>query len=148
MLFVVGSDIRGSVISWKCAFLDAQYGLHTSPRNSNNLFYIWSLFSLRFHLYLGHVHRVIIQVRAGDKWLNALTSFRLLCVGAFTVVFMFLYTSLFGILVSYVYLRTGTIVSAILTHSLCNLFSIPTFSFLSRQSPLYKKRKSMAVGTS
>lgn len=148
MSFVVGSDIRGDNISWKCALLDAQHRLHTSPRDSDNLFYIRSLFSLRLRLYLGHIHRVIIQVRAGEKWLNALTSFRLLCVGGFTVVFMFLYTSLFGILVSYVYLRTGTIVSAILTHSLCNIFSIPTFSFLSRQSPLYGKRKSMAVGTS
>ena len=86
-------------------------------------------------------------MRSGETWVNALINFGFRCFGAFTIGFMFLYTTLFGILVSYVYLRTGTIVAAILTHSLCNLLSIPTFSFLSSQSLLHDKRKSMARRT-
>ncbi|KAK8796997.1 hypothetical protein WA588_001122, partial [Blastocystis sp. NMH] len=54
--------------------------------------------------------------------------------------FMFLYTTLFGILVSVVYVRTGSLVAASAVHALCNFFSIPSVEFLREQSPLYEKR--------
>ena len=53
---------------------------------------------------------------------------------------MFLYTTLFGILVSVVYVRTGSLVAASAVHALCNFFSIPSVEFLREQSPLYEKR--------
>ncbi|KAK8801520.1 hypothetical protein WA171_004660, partial [Blastocystis sp. BT1] len=54
--------------------------------------------------------------------------------------FMFTYTTLFGVLVSYVYVRTGNLLAAGLVHSLCNFFSIPSFEYNRPSSPLYSKR--------
>ena len=55
---------------------------------------------------------------------------------------MFIYTTLFGVLVSYVYIRTGNLLAAGVIHSLCNFFSIPSFEYNRPSSPLYSKRKS------
>ena len=55
---------------------------------------------------------------------------------------MFTYTTLFGVLVSYVYVRTGNLLAAGLVHSLCNFFSIPSFEYNRPSSPLYSKRTS------
>lgn len=54
---------------------------------------------------------------------------------------MFTYTTLFGILVSYVYVRTGSILAAAAVHAIANFFSIPSFAFLQSSSPLYPYRK-------
>ncbi|KAK8811877.1 hypothetical protein WA556_004038, partial [Blastocystis sp. ATCC 50177/Nand II] len=62
-------------------------------------------------------------------------------VAFFQCLFMFTYTTLFGILVSYVYVRTGSILAATAVHSISNFFSMPSFAFLQSSSPLYPYRK-------
>lgn len=42
---------------------------------------------------------------------------------------MAIYTTLFGVLDSYVYVRTGSLLAAIVIHGMCNYLSIPSFSF-------------------
>ena len=59
---------------------------------------------------------------------------------------MFPYTTLFGTLVSYVYVRTGSILAATAVHSISNFFSMPSFAFLQSSSPLYPYRKGSAWG--
>ena len=61
----------------------------------------------------------------------------------FILGFMFTYTTLFGVLVSYVYVRTGNLLAAGFVHSLCNFFSIPSFEYNRQSSLLYPKRRSI-----
>ena len=57
------------------------------------------------------------------------------------LVFQFVYTTLFGALVSYIYIRTGSLLAAIFAHSLCNFLTFPSFEFLDDHSPTAPKRK-------
>lgn len=59
------------------------------------------------------------------------------------VAFQFTYTTLFGVLVSYIYIRTGSILAAISAHMVCNFLSFPSPEFLDEDSPTYPKRKRM-----
>ncbi len=66
-----------------------------------------------------------------------------LCVPAVQLIllgFQLFYTSLFGSYAGYIFLQTGSLVSATLCHSFCNLMGFPETSFMNSWSPLYKYR--------
>jgi prenyl protein peptidase len=48
--------------------------------------------------------------------------------------FQFAYTTVFGWFATWVLLRTGSILTVIVSHALCNYFGFPDFSYLSRCS--------------
>jgi prenyl protein peptidase len=63
-------------------------------------------------------------------------------------VFQFLYTTVFGIYVSYAFLHTNSLVAVCLCHSFCNFMGLPDVSFLSREGDsslrfLYPHRHAM-----
>lgn len=76
-----------------------------------------------------HIHHYIEYVRSGIPPKLALLN----------VTVMFLYTSLFGALLSYFYLSTFSILSIILPHTFCNYMGLPSFSFL------HDKRSSLLI---
>lgn len=101
---------------------------------------VWILYVLcgkvRMRSFTLHLHFSEARLFCGKCCLSVLYPWNFSCLLAF----MFLYTTLFGILVSVVYVRTGSLVAASAVHALCNFFSIPSVEFLREQSPLYEKR--------
>lgn len=91
-------------------------------------------------LRIGHFHHIVDQIRSGLPVQVAFFRCRASFPSLSSPVFMFTYTTLFGILVSYVYVRTGSILAAAAVHAICNFFSIPSFSFMNPSSPLYAHR--------
>lgn len=53
----------------------------------------------------------------------------------------FTYTSLFGALEMYIYLRTGNLIPVFIAHSWCNLLGLPDLSFTQEYHMNYKYRK-------
>ncbi|CAB9508045.1 CAAX prenyl protease 2 [Seminavis robusta] len=77
---------------------------------------------------LAHCHHAALRLQQGESLQKTLLS----------TAFQFLYTTLFGAYVSFAFIRTGSIVAVILSHSFCNTMGLPSAAFLDRRSSLYK----------
>ncbi|ETV99271.1 hypothetical protein H310_08011 [Aphanomyces invadans] len=76
---------------------------------------------------VAHAHHLIDHIRSGRPVRTAVA----------IVVFQFLYTTVFGIFASFVFLRTGHFAAVFGVHSFCNLMGFPDLSFLSTDHPLH-----------
>ena len=76
---------------------------------------------------IAHAHHLYYQVtHSGMSKRNAML----------TVTFQLLYTTLFGFLSAFVFLRTGHVMAAIVMHVFCNSLGFPRFSWCQRlQTP-------------
>eukprot|EP00536_Pseudo-nitzschia_multiseries_P006990 jgi/Psemu1/304501/fgenesh1_kg.156_\ len=78
-----------------------------------------------------HLHHAATRLSGGDP--------PSLVVMATT--FQFLYTSLFGSYASYAFVRTGSVLPVILSHSYCNWMGLPNIGFVGNSHhPLYQHR--------
>lgn len=80
---------------------------------------------------LAHMHHLINHVRARGMSVGN---------GTLLVLFQLFYTTLFGSIVSYFYLRTGHVMACFLPHAFCNTMGFPNLSFVHASHPLYPKR--------
>ncbi|CAK4113796.1 unnamed protein product [Aphanomyces euteiches] len=76
---------------------------------------------------VAHVHHFIDHIRSGRSFKTSLA----------IVVFQFLYTTVFGIYASFIFLRTGHFFAVFGVHAFCNLMGFPDVSFLSTEHPLH-----------
>lgn len=79
---------------------------------------------------IAHLHHAVGMVRQGVPLARA----------ALVVLFQLLYTSFFGGLEMFLYLRTGHFASIALVHSWCNLMGLPSLQFLSAADPNYSHK--------
>ena len=79
---------------------------------------------------VAHVHHGWMCLRRGEPWTGV----------ALQVLFQFVYTSLFGSYATWVYLRTRSLLAAILAHSYCNAMGLPDLTFWHQSSPLHAVR--------
>jgi len=76
------------------------------PENQTNLYFS------------AHIHHAYEQYKIGGSPLTSI---------ALSTLFQASYTTVFGILSSYIFLRTGHLISPFLSHSLCNMMGFPDF---------------------
>lgn len=79
---------------------------------------------------VAHVHHAIIRLSKGERLFTVLL----------ITIFQFAYTTLFGSYASYAFIRTGSVVSVIISHSFCNWMGLPDLSFVKRRHYLYEYR--------
>ena len=72
---------------------------------------------------LSHAHHAYYQLTHQSNVLSP----RAAC---FRVMFQLLYTSIFGILASIIFIRTGNVFSAMIMHIWCNSMGFPPFTFI------------------
>ncbi|KDO23576.1 hypothetical protein SPRG_10771 [Saprolegnia parasitica CBS 223.65] len=77
-----------------------------------------------------HMHHFVEHVRSGMPWTRALL----------IVVFQLCYTTVFGIYVTFLYLRTGQFWALFVVHAFCNTMGFPDLGFLSSENPLFSSR--------
>ncbi|OQR97739.1 peptidase family U48 [Achlya hypogyna] len=82
---------------------------------------------------VAHAHHFYEHVRGGMPWMRALA----------IVVFQLVYTTVFGIYATFLFLRTGQLVAIIVVHAFCNVMGFPDLSFVSPDSDLYTYRHSI-----
>ncbi|KAG9516820.1 CaaX prenyl proteinase Rce1, partial [Aureobasidium melanogenum] len=80
---------------------------------------------------VAHVHHLHEHINAsrrpGASYLATALTPSVILPGVLRSVFQFLYTSLFGFIAAFIYLRTSSLVACILAHSFCNWMGLPRF---------------------
>jgi prenyl protein peptidase len=80
---------------------------------------------------VAHVHHLHEHVnssrRPGAGYLATALTPSVILPGLIRSIFQFLYTSLFGIIAAFIYLRTSSLIACILAHSFCNWMGLPRF---------------------
>ena len=77
-----------------------------------------------------HVHHAMVRLSKGERFFPVfLITF-----------FQFTYTSLFGSYASYAFIRSGSILAVIISHSYCNWMGLPDLSFMNKRHYLHKYR--------
>ena len=71
---------------------------------------------------VAHIHHLITKLKSGEKWMVAVAQ----------TLFQFIYTIIFGCLASMLFLRTGSILSPIVSHMFCNYMGLPSNDYLVR----------------
>mmetsp|Transcript_17612 Transcript_17612/g.21686 ORF Transcript_17612/g.21686 Transcript_17612/m.21686 type:complete len:305 (-) Transcript_17612:982-1896(-) len=84
---------------------------------------------------VAHLHHAIDHVRDGWSISQVVK----------VVAVQFTYTSIFGALEMFIYLRTGHLASICLIHMWCNLLGLPPLSFLNAHSPVYEHRQKIGL---
>ncbi|KAI5207850.1 CaaX prenyl proteinase Rce1 [Aureobasidium subglaciale] len=75
-----------------------------------------------------HLHETINSSRRpGSSYLSTALTPSVLLPGLLRSIFQFFYTSLFGFIAAFIYLRTSSLVACILAHSFCNWMGLPRF---------------------
>ncbi|KAF2221362.1 hypothetical protein BDZ85DRAFT_265251 [Elsinoe ampelina] len=78
---------------------------------------------------VAHLHHlnefIITHKRPGQSYLSALITPQIIIPGIIRTLFQLAFTTLFGIFVTFVLLRTGNIYSCILAHTFCNWMGLP-----------------------
>jgi len=82
---------------------------------------------------VAHLHHIFYKVANGEPLARALQ----------VVGFQFCFSSIFGTIASFLVLRSGHVVGAILAHSFCNAMGPPSFAFARASHPLYGKRNTI-----
>jgi prenyl protein peptidase len=78
-----------------------------------------------------HVHHVVGLVRArGATWTQA----------AATAAFQFTFTTVFGVYVAHLFVRTGHLAAVIVVHTFCNAMGVPSFAFMRPYARAYPYR--------
>jgi prenyl protein peptidase len=73
-----------------------------------------------------HLHEVINSSRRpGASYLSTALTPSVILPGLIRTIFQFMYTSLFGFIAAFIYLRTSSLVACILAHSFCNWMGLP-----------------------
>uniref|UniRef100_H2ZDD5 CAAX prenyl protease 2 n=1 Tax=Ciona savignyi TaxID=51511 RepID=H2ZDD5_CIOSA len=83
-----------------------------------SLGHVTAIFLAPWFFGLAHIHHAYEQYKTGYH------SFRAITV---STLFQASYTTVFGILSSFIFLRTGHLTSAFVSHSLCNIMGFPEF---------------------
>ncbi|CAD0093864.1 unnamed protein product, partial [Aureobasidium vineae] len=80
---------------------------------------------------VAHVHHLHEHInssrRPGASYLATALTPSVILPGLIRSIFQFLYTSLFGFIAAFIYLRTSSLVACILAHSFCNWMGLPRF---------------------
>ncbi len=76
---------------------------------------------------LSHVHHGILEYLRG---INSLKHSIVACM------FQFTYTFIFGLVSSYYFVKTGSLIGVVLLHSICNYFGVPDFNITSNDQKL------------
>ena len=86
----------------------------------------WSIVVCPLFFGLAHLHHIVEWYRRGDgtPFIHALL----------TVVVQFCYTSIFGVFSAFLFVRTGHLVSPVISHALCNALGLPAFESISSHS--------------
>jgi prenyl protein peptidase len=101
------------------------------PLVATNLFPPWVVVWIAPLFFgLAHCHHAILMLRQGVPRNRVLQM----------TAFQFLYTTMFGAYASHAFLRTGSIVAVILSHSFCNTMGLPSLPFFDPRSTLYRYR--------
>ncbi|PNS13825.1 hypothetical protein CAC42_1316 [Sphaceloma murrayae] len=78
---------------------------------------------------IAHLHHlnefVITHKRPGQSYFSAMKTPAIIVPGILRAVFQLAFTSVFGMFVTFVYLRTGNLYSCILAHTFCNWMGFP-----------------------
>lgn len=69
---------------------------------------------------VAHAHHLLTKLKGGEKMLIAIAQ----------TLFQFAFTTIFGCIASCLFLRTGSILSPIISHMFCNYMGLPSVSFL------------------
>lgn len=69
---------------------------------------------------VAHLHHLLDKVRNGENFKHAILS----------SVIQFTYTSIFGFVAALLFMRTGSIYSAITSHMICNFIGLPDIGFM------------------
>lgn len=80
---------------------------------------------------LAHVHHLLNLTRSRGLPLR---------VALLSVLFQLGYTTAFGAYATFVYLRTGHLLSVVAVHTLCNFLGFPSLGWMSPSHPLYSRR--------
>ncbi|KAI4767322.1 CaaX prenyl proteinase Rce1, partial [Aureobasidium sp. EXF-8846] len=80
---------------------------------------------------VAHVHHLHEHInssrRPGASYLATALTPSVILPGLIRSIFQFLYTSLFGIIAAFIYVRTSSLVACIFAHSFCNCMGLPRF---------------------
>ena len=80
---------------------------------------------------VAHVHHLHEHInssrRLGAGYLTTAFTPSVILPGLIRSIFQFLYTSLFGIIAAFIYVRTSSLIACILAHSFCNWMGLPRF---------------------
>ena len=80
---------------------------------------------------VAHVHHLHEHInssrRPGASYLTTALTPSVILPGLIRSIFQFLYTSLFGIIAAFIYVRTSSLIACILAHSFCNWMGLPRF---------------------
>lgn len=75
-----------------------------------------------------HLHETINSSRRpGASYLSTALTPSVILPGLIRSVFQFFYTSLFGFIAAFIYLRTSSLIACIFAHSFCNWMGLPRF---------------------
>lgn len=74
---------------------------------------------------IAHVHHFSEKIRRGQSWASA----------ALGTAVQLTYTSIFGAIATALFIRTGCVLSPILSHAICNFMGLPDLGFMSPPSP-------------
>lgn len=78
---------------------------------------------------VAHVHHlnefILTHMEPGQSYLSAVATPRIIVNGLLQTTFQFGFTTLFGMFVTFVFLRTGNVYSCILAHTFCNWMGLP-----------------------
>ncbi|KAF2722147.1 Abi-domain-containing protein [Polychaeton citri CBS 116435] len=77
---------------------------------------------------LAHLHHLAEFLQTHTTSNRKLPPLNVVVMGVLRSVFQFSYTSLFGFFAAFVYLRTGSVLAAIVAHSFCNRMGLPRLS--------------------
>ncbi|WPH04054.1 Hypothetical protein R9X50_00693800 [Acrodontium crateriforme] len=77
---------------------------------------------------LAHVHHLVEFVRSHTPAGRTFPPINVLLIGILQSLFMFTYTSLFGFFAAFLFLRTGSLFTAIAAHVFCNWQGVPRVS--------------------
>ena len=81
-------------------------------------------------LSVSHIHHMVASIRAGATPAEAGAQAAFKCA----------YTTLFGAMTAYVFLRTGSLWPCIGMHMFCNAMGFPDFGFTDARHPNYRHR--------
>jgi prenyl protein peptidase len=83
---------------------------------------------------VAHIHHAYLRLQQGFPWRSIV----------FSTTFQFIYTTLFGVYATYLFVRTNSLPAVIIPHQLCNYMGLPDLSFFQtrfgRLSILYPYR--------
>lgn len=73
---------------------------------------------------IAHIHHLYEKIKNGEKISLAILS----------TIIQFTYTTIFGVIASYLFMRTGSIFSPIVSHIFCNFMGLPNTGFYVKPS--------------